>query len=446
MIKVGYPQLRDFRDVRRVYGITGRFASLQSQCLEMDRVASPVRAIGARSDIDLALAPRYAAVGWAAILASQHASILESARSDRECCGGRTQIECNVPDRNPDYFFATLPNAPNTLGIAGKSHGIPADIVIASEAMATAYRCEVLCLRAGAPGHGGRCIISISSVARDRTQASILIYGPTKAGLTAFLSELRKFKFQWVVTMSTRRTIANLFERVIGARIVHALNIGPVFEEEHLRRFFRHFEVDCVFDVGANAGQYATMIRKRAGYRGPIISFEPNPQVAAKLREKARRDQNWFVEEVALGASAGQATFNIMSMDQMSSLRRSQTTETDIFRTDAKIVKKMRVKVSTLEIELGKYRPKLGFKCPFLKMDTQGHDVDVALGAGEKLSEFVGLQSELAIKRIYEDSPTLEDALRLYYEKGFVLSAFVPNNASNFPYLIETDCIMFRGK
>jgi hypothetical protein len=41
---------------------------------------------------------------------------------------------------------------------------------------------------------------------------------------------------------------------------------------------------------------------------------------------------------------------------------------------------------------------KLGFKCPFLKMDAQGHDVRVALGAG------------------------------------------------NFPYLIETDCIMFRGK
>jgi hypothetical protein len=45
--------------------------------------------------------------------------------------------------------------------------------------------------------------------------------------------------------------------------------IGLLFEQEHLRRFLSHFNVNCVFDVGANAGQYATMLRQDKGQTAP---------------------------------------------------------------------------------------------------------------------------------------------------------------------------------
>jgi hypothetical protein len=77
-------------------------------------------------------------------------------------------------------------------------------------------------------------------------------------------------------------------------------------------------------------------------------------------------------------------------------------------------------------------------------MDTQGHDVSVAVGAGDRLSDFVGLQSELAIQRLYEDVPSYEEALEFYRGRGFELSALVPNNLGHFPRLLEIDCIMFR--
>src|ERR1700730_646638 len=98
--------------------------------------------------------------------------------------------------------------------------------------------------------------------------------------------------------------------RIIDQRDLHLLH-----ERAHLRRLFEFLNIDCVFDVGANTGQYARMLRRSVGYRGPIISFEPNPEVAAILRENARRENNWFVEEVALGASVGRATFNLMVED-----------------------------------------------------------------------------------------------------------------------------------
>ncbi len=78
-------------------------------------------------------------------------------------------------------------------------------------------------------------------------------------------------------------------------------------------------------------------------------------------------------------------------------------------------------------------------------MDTQGYDVKVIRGGIDIISEFVGLQSELAVKGIYADSVDFREALSFYEDCGFDLSAFVPNNAGHFPMLIELDCIMVRS-
>ena len=45
---------------------------------------------------------------------------------------------------------------------------------------------------------------------------------------------------------------------------------------EDLRRIklFEHYNIDLVFDIGANVGQYATGIMD-AGYKHKVVSFEP---------------------------------------------------------------------------------------------------------------------------------------------------------------------------
>ena len=47
-------------------------------------------------------------------------------------------------------------------------------------------------------------------------------------------------------------------------------------EEHHMRRLLAHLQVDCMFDVGANIGQYAEKLRRHFEFRGLILSFEPN--------------------------------------------------------------------------------------------------------------------------------------------------------------------------
>jgi FkbM family methyltransferase len=244
--------------------------------------------------------------------------------------------------------------------------------------------------------------------------------------------------------MTIRRAVANAIYRACGLHIVRDEGLVRVSEQVHLRKLFALLGVDCVFDVGANEGQYAEQLRA-FGYRGPIVSFEPIPSAAAVLRRRAARDDCWFIEEMALDEVAGTAAFHIMRGSQFSSLKLPNDRESRVFADENTIVESIEVATATLAEYLPKYRRQLGFTRPFLKMDTQGNDLAVARGAMDRLGEFVGLQTELAIKRLYEDQPTYREAIEYYMSRGFEISAFIPNNNGQFPSLIEIDCLMLNA-
>jgi FkbM family methyltransferase len=229
-----------------------------------------------------------------------------------------------------------------------------------------------------------------------------------------------------------------------GMRLIDVRRLHEQWEQRHLRRLLRLYEVDCVFDVGANYGQYAQMLRRHAGFRGLIVSFEPIPAAAAALRDKSRGDPKWIIEEIALSRSDGQCKFNVMTATQFSSLSAPRHDEVGLFEGTNRIAETVTVRTENLETAFGRLQRQYGFRRPFLKLDTQGFDVEIVSSARPVLREFIGLQSELAIKKLYASSVDFRSAITLYEECGFQLSAFVPNNAGHFPQLVETDCIMVR--
>src|SRR5471030_413928 len=87
----------------------------------------------------------------------------------------------------------------------------------------------------------------------------------------------------------------------------------------HLRALLKHLDIDCVLDVGANAGQYHDFLRERVLYDGPIISFEPVSRHVEHLRARARDDRDWHIEGYALGAKDTMMPINVMVSDQFSS-------------------------------------------------------------------------------------------------------------------------------
>jgi FkbM family methyltransferase len=235
-------------------------------------------------------------------------------------------------------------------------------------------------------------------------------------------------------------------EALSFARTLEALHWNDAwasFERAHLSRLLRYLDVDCVFDVGANRGQYAERLRNEIGFTGHIVSFEPIPELAAVLREKSRNDGKWHVRDVALDKEAGQAAFNVMASDAFSSLLEPSTEEIAGFKDANTVSRSIEVTKSTLDDEVERFGF-LAMQRPFLKLDTQGNDLNIVEGGKRCIPAFVGLQSELSIRKIYRGSASYHDSIRRFQELGFEVSALVPNNAGHFPVLVEIDCIMFR--
>lgn len=238
--------------------------------------------------------------------------------------------------------------------------------------------------------------------------------------------------------------VRKLFYKAKSLRICDVRMLHEVIEPLHLGRLLSHYKVDCVYDVGANSGQYASMLREKAGYRGLIVSFEPIPEMAAKIRKRAHGDSKWLVEEVAISERSGVANFNIMWGSQFSSLSNPRHDESSRFVDVNRVTKTIEVQTESLDSVYDRLRKEHSFSRPFLKMDTQGFDVAIVQGSKTALSSFVGLQSELAVKKLYSSSVDFREAIACYQNSGFELSALIPNNTGQFPELIEFDCIMVR--
>lgn len=211
-----------------------------------------------------------------------------------------------------------------------------------------------------------------------------------------------------------------------------------------LRRFLAHFNVDCVIDVGANAGQYATMLRQDVGFRGTILSFEPNPAVFAALERRAASDGKWHVHNVALSDSDGTAPFNIMAADQFSSLNVPVADQDAIFQNRNAVAQTVDVLTRRLEGLWPELAAQHGSLRPFLKMDTQGHDRSVCAGAGAVLRLMTGIQTELAVRPLYDGATGYREMIALMAEAGFAPNAFFANNKGHFPLLIEMDGLFVR--
>ena len=215
--------------------------------------------------------------------------------------------------------------------------------------------------------------------------------------------------------------------------------VGMYLELLHLRRLLDQLNINCVLDVGANRGQFATELRA-FGYRGYIVSFEPLDTEFANLRKRFGRDNRWKGYPIALGSLETTEILNVVpDMTVMSSLLVP--------------IGKERMTVGVREVEVRRLDHLLpsilvGIENPrvFLKMDTQGYDLEVFKGAGDAIHEIQGLQSELSVKAIYEGMPNYLEALSTYEEAGFSLYNLSVVSRSRRVGLVELNCTMMRSE
>lgn len=206
---------------------------------------------------------------------------------------------------------------------------------------------------------------------------------------------------------------------------VHLLrrSSGPFWPEANFERSLHDYlKTDCIFDVGANIGQFGQNTREVIGYTGTILSFEPNPTAFDRLAAHAKGDPDWHCYPFALGESAGVAKFNVMKFDNLSSLLQPGGESERYFADSNQVVETRDVEVRTVDDVFPELQAKFGFERPYLKLDTQGFDLHVARGAATTMASFTGCVSEVSFVPIYENQPTMTDSIACFRALGFELA------------------------
>jgi FkbM family methyltransferase len=240
-------------------------------------------------------------------------------------------------------------------------------------------------------------------------------------------------------------------KQLLGALFDRAgYTVVPNWRLEHypaavfLGKMLRLLEIDCVLDVGANTGQYHDFLRDQVGYRGKIVSFEPIPAHVELLRARAASDHDWLIEGYALGSTPGHAEFNVMASTQFSSFLKPDNSKVQMFETLNETRQRVQVQVRRLDDVLPGLEERIQVKSLYLKLDTQGFDLEVIKGAGAHLAKISALQTEASVVPIYDGAPGYATTIATLGDLGFDVSGIFPNNPSHFPRLIEFDCYMIR--
>ena len=212
----------------------------------------------------------------------------------------------------------------------------------------------------------------------------------------------------------------------------------------HLRELLAHLEIDCVLDVGANVGQYHDFLRNKVLYEGTIVSFEPVSHHVGALRERAHADPDWHIEAYALGARDGSLSINVMVSDQFSSFLEPDNSRVRDFDALNVPSRTETVAVKTVDSVLPALRERLGFHRPYLKLDTQGFDIEVLEGARRSLPGIPALQSEASVIGIYKGMPGYMETIRYLGDCGFDITGLYPVSRDRSLRLIEFDCVMIN--
>lgn len=213
-------------------------------------------------------------------------------------------------------------------------------------------------------------------------------------------------------------------------------------EDARLFALLTSHGVDTVLDVGANDGGYAKRLLG-AGFKGKILSFEPQTTAHRSLLKSIGNIANWdAAPRMALGESNGSVDLNIAENSASSSI----LPMLDMHLRSApqsKYIATERVLVHRLD---SVDHPTISeARKMYLKIDTQGFEVPVLAGSKGLMSRVRGLQLEMSLVPLYEGQILFRDILDLVSKEGFELMNVIPGFSDcTTGRLLQMDGIFFR--
>ena len=201
--------------------------------------------------------------------------------------------------------------------------------------------------------------------------------------------------------------------------------------------------IDFLFDVGANEGQFVKELRYY-GFKHKVISFEPLIEAHKRLTINSKDDSNWKIyKRVAIGNKNSQNTINVSKNSVSSSILEINKEHTDN-APDSKFISQQSIEEKRLEDIFNELDIKE--KNLFLKIDTQGYEDQVLEGAEKILKNFKGILIEVSLTELYKEQKNWLDIVKKIESYGFKIWSIDRGftNKSNGKTL-QADLVFFRN-
>jgi FkbM family methyltransferase len=153
---------------------------------------------------------------------------------------------------------------------------------------------------------------------------------------------------------------------------------GEAWVIDHLLRQPSLSDRPVLFDVGANVGDYAEMLRSRLGEAATLHCFEPSLATFARLKERFGAVPGVHLHPLALSDAPGEAV--LYSSPDHSAL--SSMYDRNLEHVGLRLGERETVQLTTVD----RFSSDNGIpRIHFMKLDCEGHELKVLAGAREML-------------------------------------------------------------
>lgn len=212
------------------------------------------------------------------------------------------------------------------------------------------------------------------------------------------------------------------------------LGLAPAFEHSHLESL----DISMLVDVGANRGQFSALMNL-FNPTVRVVAFEPIAPARDTFMRWADPDR-FDIRDIAIGRSPGQQEMFVSDMDDSSSLF-TASAEQDHWFPGTASGHKQRVCVGTLAKELATADiPAIG---SMLKIDVQGAELDVLVGAAEAIQAFEFVYVEASFARLYVGQALAGDVVGFLVSEGHHLES-IHNVLLDEAAIVQADFLFRR--
>jgi FkbM family methyltransferase len=228
---------------------------------------------------------------------------------------------------------------------------------------------------------------------------------------------------------------------LVRSIIHHRAHAGQLLRLVTYRKWFHSADVKTVIDVGAHQGEFASAIAALLP-DARIYSFEPLPECFVALRRTMRKHPRFGSFMVALGDRQEETSMWRSGFSESSSLLPMDDLHKRAFPWTADLTP-VRVTVEKLD----SFLPDLQLEANvLLKIDVQGFESKVIVGAGHTLERVQYVLVEVSFRTLYQGQSSFHEVYEQLILRGFVFAGIMDQLSSPIDSSpLQADALFIRA-